>query len=370
MVRDGLERTGFNAQKTKGFGYKSDMIHAVLTGPGHKPYVQKRAQRIAVLGGGLAGTSAAYTLKQAGHTPTIIAPHGIADGASGNVRGLYNPRFSAKFTDTSHFFSTAFVAFHQFLSTQNLADTGWTQNGALHLIRNDDTSAKFRGMVHTWGWGPDYAQIIDAQVASDIAGIPITLDALWLPNAGSVSPQKLCSLYSRDIDVRADTPDLTQFDGIIIASGLAALTFPGLDALPLRPVRGQIIMTRSTEKSAKIKTNICYGGYLTPMDQNGTHTVGATFTRDDANTDLRAEDTTDIIYKMTAHLGPIIGPDLVITARAGVRVTTPDHRPIIERGPDIPNLPPVYLSLAHGSHGILSTFLAARQITNMISFSE
>jgi tRNA 5-methylaminomethyl-2-thiouridine biosynthesis bifunctional protein len=369
MVRDGLERAGFYIQKVKGFGYKSDMVRATFGDSGHTPYAQKRQQRVVILGGGLAGTSAAWALKQAGHTPTIIAPYGLADGASGNPRGLYNPRFSPKFTDNARFFSTAFAAFYQFLSAHSPTDTGWTQNGALHLIRSDDTSAKLRGMVDTWEWESDHARIINAHDASTIAGIKIPYDSLWLPHAGSVSPKKLCALYPHDIDIRPDTPDLTNFDAVIVASGLAALNFPGLEALPLRPVRGQIITSHATAQSTPLKTNICYGGYITPADEIGTHVIGATFTRGDTKTDPRNTDTSDIISNMTTYVGPLVTPDNVIAARAGIRVTTPDHRPLTGRGPDTPNLPPIYLSLAHGSHGILSTFLAARHIASTIGSS-
>lgn len=325
------------------------------------------AKHVCVLGGGLAGTSAAWALKQAGHIPTIIAPHGLADGASGNDCGLYNPRFSRTYSDRAKFYNTAFTAFYQFLLTQNAHDTGWMNNGTLYIIRNDTMKTMYHNMVDTWGWETDNARIVTALEASTLAGIDIKRDALWLPQAGSVNPKKLCALYARDIKVCQETPDMSEFDAIIIASGLAALKIPGLAALPLEPVRGQIITARATKLSSTLKTNVCYGGYMTPVGLSGAHTIGATFTQGDTSLDMRITDTAEILDKMNLHLGPLITSDQIIGARVGVRVTTSDHRPLIGRGPDVIGLPPLYLSLAHESHGILSTFLAAKHMAALIT---
>lgn len=98
-VRRGLENTGFDVQKRKGFGRKREMIVGQYKNKNKKVTHNKikNNKRIAIIGGGLAGTSCAYVLKQYGFEPVIYeAGDKLAYGASGNEVGLYNPRFSKK----------------------------------------------------------------------------------------------------------------------------------------------------------------------------------------------------------------------------------------------------------------------------------
>ena len=65
--------------------------------------------KIAITGAGLAGSALGYVLKQAGLEPIIYeANASVADGASGNLTGLYNPRFAAEWTPQSRYYSKAF----------------------------------------------------------------------------------------------------------------------------------------------------------------------------------------------------------------------------------------------------------------------
>lgn len=91
-----------------------------------------------------------------------------------------------------------------------------------------------------------------------------------------------------------------------------------------------------------------------------------TFTRDDTGVDIRAGDTNDILINAANHTGLMFDMVCVTSARAGVRVTTPDHFPLVGRvdtGSDLS----AYVSLAHGSHGLLSTHSAALMIARAIS---
>ncbi len=363
VVKDGLTRAGFKAQKTQGHGYKSDRLTATYTGQGRAPLSTRRGQRVAILGGGLAGTATAWALKQNGHHPVIIAPGGLHDQASGNARGLYNPRLSASFSGGAPFYAAAFAQFIAFLRAHDPAATGWSATGALHLLRSDEMIAKADGVVNAWGWGAaGQAMIVDAAVASERAGIPLALPALWLPTSGSVDPRALCRLYANDIEIRPDLPDT--YDTVVVANGWGAAAHPALTSLPLRAVRGQIQTVRATPISLGLKTHLCYGGYITPADETG-HVMGATFTRDDTGLDIRTVDQDQILSVAATHTGLVFTAGDVIAARAGLRVTTPDHQPVIGMvaGQEIP----MYVSTAHGSHGLLSTHLAGTQIAALVS---
>jgi tRNA 5-methylaminomethyl-2-thiouridine biosynthesis bifunctional protein len=324
---------------------------------------------VAIIGAGLAGTACAYVLKQCGTEPVIYeAGNTIAPGASGNDTGLYNPRISAARSPESEFYSAAFAAalrtFKILRDAQDDNIIDWNKCGALHLINDEKKEKRYRECAVNWGWPPDHMRIVNAAEASILAGVDIIRDALWLPDSGYVSPKKLCAAYAADTEIHLNAPIETlsdiKADAIIIANGSAAKNFPETSHLPITTVRGQITEINSSEISARIKCNICYGGYMTPA-KNGIHTVGSTFQRWLNHTDILPGDDADNINKMNVNIPSIAGEYAVTGHRAAHRAVMPDHFPVV--GQVAKN---IYISAAHGSHGILSSLMAAHVIADMI----
>lgn len=363
VVKDGLARAGFTVTRQQGFGYKSDMVVGTKNEVGRNPLITTRGRRVAVLGGGLAGTAVAWALKKLGQEPIIVAPHGLADGASGNRQGLYNPRFTKQWDAPAMFYASAFARFQHFITQADVTQTGWLANGALHLLHDPEQSERLRAMPQAWGWGDDDAHIIDANAVQTLAGIVVPHSALWLPHAGSVDPGKMCHLYAQGIEVRSDQPG--DVDDVILANGIAALEHPRLATFPLHTVRGQISYVRANDRSRELKTNLCYGGYLAPA-VDGIHVVGATFQRWSHDPGVLMDDHAYIIDKLNVNVSPIFHLNDVTGGRAGFRVASPDRAPVIGKITQNDGAP-LYMSLAHGSHGLLSTHLAAWFLAEKIS---
>ena len=320
-------------------------------------------KRVAIIGGGLAGTSCAYVLKQSGLDPVLYEAGGqIAPGASGNARGLYNPRLSAERSPESAFYAAAFfAALSLFGELKDSID--WTPCGALHLMTDDTKSKRFRQCAVHWGWAEDDMRIVTAAEASVIAGVDISHDALYLTRSGFVSPAQLCAYYARGIECHFNAPmtDLATLkaDAIIIANGMDARRFMNL---PLKAVRGQVTDIAPSPVSHRIKTCLNYGGYMTPAVA-GTHMVGSTFQRWLDHSQIIPEDDADNLDKMMRAVPALRGDYTMTGHRAAVRTTTPDHMPIIGRVPGHEN---IYISTAHGSHGILSSLMGAQILATMI----
>jgi tRNA 5-methylaminomethyl-2-thiouridine biosynthesis bifunctional protein len=309
--------------------------------------------KVAIIGAGLAGCAAAWVLQQAGAEPIIYeAGPEIAPLASGNAVGLYNPRLSAERSFYSDAFTTALKTF------ENLRDTEWTPCGALHLMTDPVREKRFTEAAKNWGWGPSEMRVVTRKEASEIAGVPVGYDALYLPRSGTISPKKLCAAYAATIPVRfnsgvANVSEI-KADAIILAAGIYTKN------LPVKPVRGQITEVKATAMSGALKTSLCYGGYLAPA-RRGVHTVGATFQRWLDHSEIIVEDDDDNIMKLVR-----VAPDLaegleVVGHRASVRATSPDHLPMIGHLRDN-----IYVSTAHGSHGIISSIAGAYVVANMI----
>ncbi len=314
--------------------------------------------KVAVIGAGLAGCAAAYFLKRSGADVIVYeAGEVIAPGASGNDLGLYNPRLSAFESAESLFYSAAFdLALSVF---PEFEDIDWVQCGALHLMTDDKREKRFRHAAENWG-REDMA-IVDAAQASAITGVDLAYEALYLRQAGCVSPRKLCAALASGIDIKFNekVEDLRALDAdaVVLANGLGALEFADL---PLKGVRGQITKVKATAVSERVRAALCYGGYFTPA-QNGQHFTGATFQRWLDHTDILAEDD-DYNIGQLQDVAPGLAEGLEVTGqRAGMRTTSPDHFPVIGQLED-----GLYVSAAHGSHGILSSLAGGRLLAGMI----
>ncbi|MGQ0526895.1 MAG: FAD-dependent 5-carboxymethylaminomethyl-2-thiouridine(34) oxidoreductase MnmC [Alphaproteobacteria bacterium] len=318
-------------------------------------------KKIAIIGGGLAGTACAYVLKQRGFEPVIYESSStLAPGASGNEMGLCNPRLSAEQnTDNAYFMAAFDLALETF---PQLEDIGWSPDGSLHLLTNEKRQQRFKKAAPHWG---GRARLVNREEASQIAGVPVEYDALYLPRAGTVSPRKLCAAYAKDIEVVYSTPieNLADIkaDFIILACGMQVKNFHESVHLDLKPVRGQVTEIAALPQSSALKCNLCFSGYITPV-QAGTHMIGATFQRWLDHSDILPEDDARNLELLFAAVPALTGKYTVTGHRAAVRTTSPDHRPVVSALTDH-----IYVSTAHGSHGILSSLMAAHKIAHMIS---
>ena len=355
-VKRGLREAGFDVRKQKGFGRKRDMLAGCMPGESAPP--MRRTGRVAIVGGGLAGTSCAYVLMQYGFTAVIYERESaLAARASGNRLGLYNPRFTAFRGAESGFYASAFALAHRTFAA--LKDIDFNPCGALHLVTDDDKQKRFPRTAQNWGWHEDHMRMVTADEASSIAGVTVEQDALYLPDSGAVSPYKLCHAYARDIDVRLNTeadPDDLDADYIIYAGGAGALSLPGF---PLETVRGQVSYPVPDDALRSLKTALCYGGYLAP-GAGGDYMLGSTFQRWLSDTDIKDADHADNIAKLAAAV-PALAGVTVDGGRAGLRTASKDRFPVIGAWKDR-----IYLSTAHGSHGLLSSLMAAHYIADLM----
>jgi tRNA 5-methylaminomethyl-2-thiouridine biosynthesis bifunctional protein len=351
FVKRGLQAAGFHVEKTRGFGRKRDMMIGAYKGVG-EPVFFINTKEIGILGAGLAGCASAYVLKQYGFNPVIYDPNGIASGASGNPVGMINPRFSAFRNAESDFYTAAFAQ-----AVRSLANVESFQKcGALHLLTDDDKRTKLTRTAENWKWHSGHMRMVEAKEASNIAGVELSHDALYLNDSAKINPSELCQWYVRDVEVRKErAPD--NLEGFpIYANGVGVAD--KFSDLPLHTVRGQISYVKSNGVSRNLKTNISYGGYITP-ENNGIHVVGSTFQKWLTHTDVVEEDHIQVLDQLSSAI-PTIGALEITGGRAALRTSSQDRFPVIglhER---------VLISTAHGSHGIASSLMGAHLIADIL----
>lgn len=377
-VKRGLSQAGFAIEKTPGYGRKREMLRARYERTGRAGFSGRIPKTAAIIGGGLAGTACAYVLRQEGIEPVIYeASDSLAAGASGNVTGLYNPRLSSGRTAEGDFYNAAFA---QIAGTLPAAEgTGYTRCGALHLCTDEEKRAKFSALPEKNGWHSDHMRYVTAADAGGLAGTPLSCEALYLPDAGMVSPEKLCHFYARDIETRlnamVDDRTALKEDIVILACGNGAAGAEGLSWLPVQPVRGQLSCIRPAGRFGDIKTALCYGGYLTPC-REGIQVTGATFLNGSTSCDVTDADHDYNIGNLQKALG--LPPDelpQVTDGRAALRCTSKDRFPVIGTVPDKKSwaqgdekdVAGLYISAAHSSHGIVSSLAGASLLADKIT---
>ncbi|PZO86657.1 MAG: tRNA U-34 5-methylaminomethyl-2-thiouridine biosynthesis protein [Micavibrio aeruginosavorus] len=353
FVKRGLREAGFTVEKRKGFGWKADMLAGRFNGEREraKP-LYERGTRIAVHGAGLAGCAAAYVLRQYGFEPVLYDPNGIASGASGNPIGLINPRFSAFRTADSDFYAAAFAMAARVFPL--LEGTGYQVHGALHLITDAEKEKKLSRTAENWGWDASLMRVADAAEASKIAGVTVGHPALYLSRSASISPLALCKAYAAGVPLAGDMPEGMP---AVYAVGAGSPEHPALAGLPLHTVRGQITFAAAMDESARLETSIGYSGYVAPA-VDGVHTVGSTFQKWMSDTNVRVEDDAANLANLAAALPSFPKMD-ICGSRASLRTSARDRFPVvgmIEGG---------FVSTAHGSHGIISSLMAAHLIADM-----
>jgi len=351
FVKRGLQAAGFTVEKKNGFGRKRDMLAGgYQSGAQKTPH--KCPNKISILGAGLAGCAAAYVLKQYGFNPTLSDPNGIASGASGNPRGIINPRFTAFRTPESDFYTAAFAQTVRSFSA--LGDIGYAQCGSLHLVTDEEKEKRFSRTLENWAWHADHMQSLSASEASKVAGVTLDKPALFLPDSGQVNPALLCKAYSKDINIAPTSPEC---DIMIYANGPAFVSDPTFSWLKLQTVRGQITTAKATAASRALKTNLCYGGYISPS-MGGEHIIGSTFQKWMADTNPVAEDDASNLAKLAEAVPDMTGFE-VAWHRAALRVSANDRFPVIGQISDRE-----FITTAHGSHGIAGTLMAAHLLAD------
>jgi tRNA 5-methylaminomethyl-2-thiouridine biosynthesis bifunctional protein len=331
--------------------------------------------RIAIIGGGLAGTACTYLFPQFGIDCVLFeAGPEIAHGASGNPLGIYNPRLSAEWSEEAEFYTAGFELAIRLL--KNLPDIDFIPHGSLHLITTADKKRRFCKMVENWPWPEEQMRYVRASDASEIAGIEVPYDAIYLPLSGAVSPYKLCYRMAENCDLRLSTPvnELQQeatgwlingefFDCVVLACGAGVKSFWQMSWLPVHTVRGQIVQVKEIPLTQALQCNLCFGGYVTPS-VGQSHMVGSSFQKWLSHTEVIEEDNQDILTRLHSFIPSTAYLNEIVDARAALRTSSQDRLPIIGSLPEI--FPGCFLSTAHGSHGIISSLIGAQMIAGQI----
>ncbi|MFC3094936.1 bifunctional tRNA (5-methylaminomethyl-2-thiouridine)(34)-methyltransferase MnmD/FAD-dependent 5-carboxymethylaminomethyl-2-thiouridine(34) oxidoreductase MnmC [Alteromonas sediminis] len=359
FVRRGLIDAGFTMHKSPGFGRKREMLRGELSTTESKSEPKMRTsipEHIAVIGGGLAGANMAYALIQKGLQVTLFCDKQLASGASGNAQGGFYPQLHAQGSHAAriqaHSFLFAIQRYRQLLDAGFHFAHDWC--GVVQLAFSDQTIKRQTKLLSNSVWPDSLVRGLQADRTAEITGIDLHYPALYFPHGGWICPPELvnalvqaCESSGRfrlvdktrvnsitstahGVIINTDVSSAT-YDHLVLCTGAESHLTDAITSLPFRRTRGQVEYLPTQSPLNKLQTVVCHKGYLTPVYQQ-RHALGSTYVRQDTDTTYRIEEeqmNREVHQKALSASQWASTLQFDQTGRASVRMSLPDHQPIV-----------------------------------------
>jgi tRNA 5-methylaminomethyl-2-thiouridine biosynthesis bifunctional protein len=385
------------------------------------PYAKKTQRDVAdvlIIGSGLAGLACANAMAKRGLSTTIIDRNaGPVEGATGQKCLIMYSKLptvmnqeaelSLACTQYSQRYYSSFPA-----SSERAAP--WKQCGVMQLDWNETECKKNLRRKKSFNFPPEFMAQIDATTASELSGLPLTKGGLWFPKNGIVFPSslaKIClsakeitSIYNCNAEklTRETSSELWQVTTnkgvirchhLVVACAFEAQQFEQTNQFPIKLIRGQ---TSTLQAQQLLRPNcvVCGEGYLAATDDGNVH-IGATYDLVSKTNEPTQKDHEDNLHKINRWLPEWATvetlEDSMYSSKAGLRCTTRDYNPIVGPVPILAEMKTafeklredatacqdiegryyknLYISIGHGSKGVVSTPMAGEIIASQITKS-
>ncbi|MHA2716801.1 bifunctional tRNA (5-methylaminomethyl-2-thiouridine)(34)-methyltransferase MnmD/FAD-dependent 5-carboxymethylaminomethyl-2-thiouridine(34) oxidoreductase MnmC [Vibrio owensii] len=384
FVRRGLNEAGFAMKKVKGFGTKREMIAGSMeqreAHSNHLPWFNRTASTnhdsIAIIGGGIASAALAKTLVRRGQNVTLYCKDAQpAEGASGNRQGAVYPLLNGPHKGVSRVFAPGFLFARQFVdqAAQDIQfDHDWC--GITQLMWDDKSADKLEKML-TGNFTPELIHKLSAEETAEKIGLPIDMASVHYPLGGWLCPAELTrgliaqldktELFEAKFEHQVESLDWDEVSQlwtlkangqsyehstVVVANGSEFQTLSQTADLPMGQVKGQVSHAPATETLSKLKTVLCYDGYMTPVNPNNQHLcIGASYDRSHLDYEFDEEAQKDNAEKLVKCLPNQTWTKEVDTSgnlsRQGIRCVSRDHLPFVGNVGDFETIKTQYADL-------------------------
>ena len=400
QVRRDLQAAGFICAKQTGFGQKREMLTAYFqpatgtrkplelawfslppvpslasTHTKHQIGHQTDSKTATVIGAGIAGCQIAYALARRGWQVHLLERHPkLAQEASGNRAGVLSPKMTAEPDWGERFYRQSFLyalgQLNHFARDPANTELEWQASGVLQLNHNPSELKRWQALQRR-ALAAEFIQLVEADTAATLAGLPLTMGGSYFPQGGYLYPRSWCQtlikqpliqLHTRTealtlVQTQAHTWQILNQTGeliiesslVIVANGKDAGQFSQTRFLPLLPVRGQTTQAEASAYTRQLNMSLGHEGYLTPAI-HGQHIFGASFERGEVNHALKDSDN-EVNYQQLKRTLPEFAAELgpKHSSHAAIRITTPDRYPMVGPLVDPELFRQAYAGIQHGA---------------------
>lgn len=349
QVRRDLQQAGFEMRRVDQRPHKRESLAGRFTGPVRKPGFTPPSQ-VQVIGGGIAAAACARHLAEQNIEVALIAPHGLADGASQIAHAVCHARLLG---DGSANADLRVQSFHYTLAYLAQA-IDWQGHGALQIQGPTMDAAKLARIASAYqasSASGHWIETCDEAQAVDYSGYRPPGTSLWFPEAGRLDLAASTHALAAHANVSIQATPLARDLPTVLCTGIGALAFAGCEHLEIREVHGQL---DHYQHAHPFVAPIVGNGYLVPG--NNILTLGSTY----EYTPWSEGHAREHNLAANAHLlDPSTLPATVVSTKAA-RAISSDRLPIIGKLGD------TWLNVAHGSMGATSAPLGAALVMSQL----
>jgi sarcosine oxidase subunit beta len=356
-----------------------------------------------VVGGGVVGLSAAYSLADRGVDVTLVEKGSLGNASTarsaGGIRSQFSTRVNVELSLAS---KEVWDSFEERFGV----DIGLRKNGYLFLARSEETAEQFRENVAMQReLGAESELLTPAEATEHCPGVDPDRfrAATYNPDDGVADPNLAVQGYAAaareaGVDIRTKTAvtDIHLDDGRVVGADVSADgeterlavdyvvnaagawaarvgELAGVD-LPIAPRRRQIAVVEpsvTVPESAPLTIDLDTGSYFRP-ERDGIALVGGHFAETDPDADPdRYDEGVDIDWAAEAveragAYAEYFGPETRIRRGwAGLYAVTPDHHPIVET-----SVPGLVTAAGFSGHGFQHAPATGRIVADLVLAGE
>lgn len=345
---------------------------------------------VIVVGAGIVGCTVAYELACAGARVRVLEPRKPGQGATRASAGILAPFIEGHadiFRDLGARSLELYDGFIARLRNDSGYEIPYQRNGTFELAFSDADverlnalSASLRNQTVEARWiTPDAFGDIEPLAAPNAKGallIPIHgfVGVTALTMAAAAAAEKFGAHFESDVGAVRIYPlpgnrvgvqssqSLWDADRAVLAAGSwsSLITVQGADAVPVKPIRGQLIQLQAEPGAIK---RVLWGpnGYIVPWP-DGAILVGSTV----ENVGFDENYTEEAVANLRAaamELVPVLAAAPLTSVRTGLRPRGPDELPILGPSRAVPGL--VYAT-AHYRNGVMFTPLTVELVRDIV----
>jgi glycine oxidase len=314
--------------------------------------------RLVVVGGGVIGLAVAWRATQRGAEVTVVDPR-PGRGASWVAGGMLAPAAEAHRGERAVLAlglasAARWAGFAAELETASGIDAGYSRHGTLVVARDADEATELTHRLrlhHDWGLPAERLTSRQAR-RLEPALAPTVRGALWLADDHQVDNRLLveallAAVIGAGVAVVDEPASLVEArrvhlasgpaldaDDVVVATGAGAPPIRLGDgtevALPVRPVKGQILRVQATPAAVFPRHTVRGPGIYVIPRPHGEIAIGATTEERGDDTAVTAGAVLELL-RDSWELVPGLAEATFVEAIAGLRPGTPDNAPIIGR---------------------------------------